>query len=114
MKAWKEAGVDQPSALAVATVFDASLNQGWGGKDGGCTSLRKLAVQCDEDATLKKTHTYNAWRRVTAARNAYNNPPANGRNRADMFEALRKAKAFSLTGHDAAADIKKAIRWTMK
>ena len=111
MKAWKEAGVDQPSALAIATVFDASLNQGWGGAYGGCTTLRKLAVHGDEDATLKK---YNAWRRTVAGTHDFNSPPVNGRNRADMFEKLRKAKAFSLTGPDAAAAIKKAIRWTMK
>lgn len=111
MKAWKDVGVDRPSPLAIATVFDASLNQGYDGKDGGCANLRKLGVHGDEDATLKK---YNAWRAKTACRNAYNDPPANGTNRAHMFEELRKAKAYSLTGREAAAAIKKAIHWTMK
>ena len=111
VKAWRDIGVDDPSPLAVATVFDASLNQGWDGKDGGCANLRKLGVRGDEDATLKK---YNVWRRKVAPTNDFNSPGPNGRNRADMFEKLREAKAFSLAGPEAAAAIKKAIHWTMK
>lgn len=45
--------------------------------------------------------------------NAFRSGPY-GRNRADMFEKLREAKAFSLAGPEAAAAIKKAIHWTMK
>lgn len=111
MQAWKKAGVETPSALAIATVFDASLNQGYGGRDGGCTNLVKVAVHGNEDATLKK---YNAWRRGVAGTCDYNSPPINGHNRADMFETLREAKAFSLTGPAAATAIRKAIRWEMK
>lgn len=107
---WKKLGI-QPSALAIATVFDASLNQGSGGKDGGCTNLEKLGVKGDEDETLKK---YNAWRRKVAGTNDYNSPKSNGEHRADMFEELRKAKQFDLKGAEAAKAIKKAISWEMK
>jgi hypothetical protein len=108
MEAWKKAGIS-PSALAIATVFDASLNQGYGGKDGGCVNLTKLAVLGDENATLRK---YNAWRRKVAGTSEYNDPPCNGINRADQFEDLRKAKCFSLTKCDDA--IAKALSWVMK
>ncbi len=108
MQAWKDVGIESPSALAIATVLDASLNQGYDGRDGGCANLRKLAVRGNEDETLKK---YNAWRSKVSGFNDYNSPPINGKNRAGMFEKLRKAKAFSLL--DEAA-VKKAIHWTMK
>lgn len=108
---WKKIGVENPSALAIATVFDASLNQGYDGPDGGCKFLEKLAVKGDENATLEK---YNAWRRKVAGTNDYNSPKSNGENRADMFEHLRKAKCFSLSGPGADLAINKAIRWTMK
>ena len=111
MSAWKKVGVERPSALAIATVFCTSLNQGWDGPDGGCTYLVKLGVAGNEDATLAK---YNAWRRKVAGTNDYNSPPINGANRADQYEKLRVAKMFSLDGPDATAAIKSAISWTMK
>ena len=106
---WKKAGVDKPSALAIGTVFCTSLNQGFDGKDGGCTNLEKLAVKGDENATLEK---FNAWRSKVAGTNDYNAPPINGKNRALQYEKLRQAKCFSLTNCDA--EIKKAIGWEMK
>lgn len=109
MDSWKKIGVPNPSALAIATVFDASLNQGWDGKDGGCTHLIKLGVHGDEDATLRK---YNAWRRSVAGTNNYNSPPANGKNRADMFEELRKQKCHTLINCDK--QMQKALGWEMK
>lgn len=109
MKAWKKAGVSKPSALALATVLDASLNQGFDGNDGGCTNLIKLAVHGNEDATLEK---YNKWRRKVAGTSEYNDPEENGFSRAFMFEDLRKAKCFSLKGCDA--QMKKAMKWEMK
>ena len=109
VQTWKKVGVAKPSPLAIATVFDASLNMGWDGKDGGCVNLEKLAVHGDEDATLEK---YNAWRAKVAGTNDYNSPPINGKNRAGQYETLRKAKCFSLTGCDV--EIKKAIAWEMK
>lgn len=111
LQAWKKIGIDAPSALAIATVFDASLNQGYSGKDGGCTNLERLAISGDENATLE---VYNAWRRKVAGTNDYNNPKSNGENRADMFEKLRKAKHFSLSGDAALRAIKQAISWEMK
>lgn len=111
MEAWKKIGVEKPSALAVATVLDASLNQGCGGKDGGCSNLVKLAVNGDADATLAK---YNKWRRGVAGTNEYNDPRSNGEARADMFESLRKAKVFGLTGPEATQAVKKAVSWEMK
>lgn len=81
------------------------------GKDGGCNNLEKLGVKGNEDATLEK---YNKWRRKVAGTNEYNEPKSNGENRADMFEDLRKAKCFSLTGAEATKAIKKAISWEMK
>lgn len=109
IKAWKSIGIDTPSALAIATVFDTSLNQGWDGKDGGCVHLKKLGVKGDENETLKK---YNAWRRKVAGTNDYNDPEINGKNRADQYEKLRVAKKYSLK--DCSEDIKKAIGWEMK
>lgn len=109
--AWKKVGIQNPSALAIATVFDASLNQGNFGKDGGCLNLEKLAVKGDENATLEK---YNAWRRKVAGTNQYNEPSSNGQNRADQFEKLRHAGVFSLKGPEAAKAIKSALSWTMK
>lgn len=111
VQAWKKVGVDNPSALAIATVFDASLNQGFDGKDGGCVNLVKLAVNGNEDKTLE---AYNKWRRTVAGTNDYNSPKSNGENRADMFEKLRKAKVFSLVGPEATKAIKDAISWEMK
>jgi len=108
IEGWKKAGIDKPSALAIATVLDASLNQGWDGKDGGVTNLEKLAVHGDEDKTLEK---YNAWRRKVAGTSEYNDPRANGEHRADMFEILRKAKNFNLKSD---ASLKKALSWEMK
>ena len=108
---WKKVGVPRPSALAIATVFDCSLNQGHDGPHGGCVWLEKLAVKGDENATLEK---FNAWRRTVAGTNNYNAPPVNGRNRADQFEALRKAGVSSLEGPKAMEEIKKAISWVMK
>lgn len=106
---WRQIGVSNPSALAIATVLDASLNQGCGGPDGGCVFLKKLAVKGDEDQTLK---AYNAWRRKVAGTNEYNDPAVNGQNRADMFEKLRQAKCFSLENCDSL--IKKIVSWEMK
>lgn len=111
MDTWKKVGVAKPSALAIATVLDCSLNQGWDGKDGGCTTLEKCAVKGDENKTLQK---YNAWRRTVAGTNDYNSPPINGKNRADQFEKLRQAGVFSLQGPEATKAIQDAIRWTMK
>lgn len=111
MKAWRHIGVPKPSALAIATVLDASLNMGSYGKDGGCENLVKLAVRGDENKSLEK---YNAWRRKVAGTNDYNSPPINGKNRADMFEKLRKAKVYTLVGPDATKALKDALSWTMK
>lgn len=109
MKAFKAIGIPKPSALAIATVFDASLNQGHDGKDGGCVNLKKLGVDGKEDETLQK---YNAWRRKVAGTNDYNSPAVNGQNRADQFEKLRAGKCYSLEKCDD--QIKKAISWEMK
>lgn len=111
IQTWKKVGVNQPSALAIATVFDASLNQGFDGKDGGCVNLEKLAVAGNEDKTLE---AYNKWRRKVAGTNDYNSPKSNGENRADMFEKLRKAKVFSLEGFAATKALKDALSWEMK
>lgn len=111
IETFKKIGIQKPSALAIATVFDASLNQGFDGKDGGTVNLEKLAVHGNENATLEK---YNAWRRKVAGTNDYNSPECNGINRADQFEKLRKAGAFALTGNEAAKAIKDAISWQMK
>lgn len=111
VSSFKKIGIDSPSALAIATVFDASLNQGYDGKDGGCVMLEKLGVKGDENATLEK---YNQWRAKVAGTNDYNSPPINGKNRAKQFEDLRKAKVFTLTGGDALKEIQRAISWEMK
>jgi len=108
IEGWKKAGVEKPSPLAIATVLDCALNQGFDGKDGGVTNLEKLAVHGKEDETLEK---YNKWRRGVAGTNEYNEPRQNGENRADMFEILRKAKDFDLKDEKA---IKKALAWEMK
>lgn len=109
IRAWQAVGIKNPSPLAIATVFDASLNQGSGGPDGGCVFLKKLAVKGDEDATLKK---YNEWRARVAGTKQYNEPAINGKNRGEQFEKLRKAGCYSLEGCDK--QIKEAIGWEMK
>jgi len=111
METFKKIGIEKPTPLAIATILDCSLNQGFDGKDGGCTNLIKLAVKGDEDATLAK---YNKWRRGVAGTNEYNEPRSNGEARADMYEKLRKAKVFSLTGEAAAKAVKDAVSWEMK
>lgn len=108
MKTFKKIGIPKPSPLAIATVLDASLNQGFDGPDGGCVCLEKLGVSGDENATLEK---YNAWRRKVAGTNDYNSPPINGQHRADQFEILRKSKQFDLQDTKA---VVKAISWEMK
>ena len=111
IKAWKKVGISTPSALAIATVFDASLNQGFNGEHGGCTHLIKLGKDgaTTENDILKK---YNAWRRKVAGTSQYNEPPSNGKNRADQFEDLRKANCFTLKNCDKI--INQAIAWEMK
>lgn len=112
IKAWKKVGISTPSALAIATVFDTSLNQGFDDeKYGGCVNIVKLGVKGDEDKTLGN---FNAWRRKVAGTNDFNSPPSNGVNRADMYEELRRGKQFDLKGADATKAIKKAISWNMK
>jgi len=103
MKAWEHVGVHSPSYLGLATVFDHCLNTGSPGK------LVKLGVHGDEDKTLEK---FNDYRRTELGKNEYNDPPSNGRERADMFEKLRKAGCFSLKQCDEI--IQKAIHWEMK
>ena len=110
MKAWRKLGIENPSPLGMATVFDCSLNQGCDGNFGGCQQLKKNGVQGDENASLK---AYNAWRRPIAGHHDFNSPEINGINRSDMFEQLRKGKAFNLTANDADA-IAKAVSWHMK
>lgn len=108
VQGWKSVGVAAPSALAIATIFDASLNQGTDGVHGGVTWLKRLAVRGNEDATLRE---FNKWRRTVAGTNNYNATLSNGRNRADTFEKLRVARCFSLQGCSAA--IADAISWRM-
>lgn len=108
MRTFKKLGIANPSPLALATVLDASLNQGYDGPDGGCVYLEKLGVPGDENKTLEK---YNAWRRKVAGTNDYNSPPINGQHRADQFETLRKGKVFDLRDTKA---VTKAIEWEMK
>lgn len=107
--AWKQAGVDAPSILAIATVFDASLNQGHDGKDGGCTNLVKIAESHhgDENKILKR---FNAWRREVAGSKNYNSCAHNGESRSDMFETLRKRGQFQTRVEDA----ERVVTWTMK
>jgi hypothetical protein len=109
VKAWRAVGVEKPSALAIATLFDCNLNQGADWKLGGSTNLKRLGVSGNESESLKK---FNAWRRTVAGTNNFNNPAVNGHNRSDQFEKLRVAGCFSLKGCDA--KIKEAISWTMK
>lgn len=109
VKAWKHVGIECPSMLAVATVFDTSLNQGFDGKDGGCTNLKKIGKkhQGDENAILKE---FNEWRRRVAGKKNYNSCAHNGHCRSDMYESLRKDEHFKL----AVDDVKKVLGWKMK
>ena len=106
VNAWKKVGVENPSMLAIATVFDTSLNQGHDGKDGGCKNLIKIGKdhKGDEDKILEK---YNDWRRKVAGSTNYNSCRHNGENRSDMFDKLR-GKKFTV---DNVIDV---IGWKMK
>lgn len=110
MEAFKKIGIPRPSALALAVVFDTSLNQGSEGKDGGCTHLVKLATKGNEEKTMRD---YCAWKSKVAGKNEYNDPPSNGRSRGKMFADLVDAKCFALN-KECDAHIKKAISWEMK
>ena len=107
--AWKKVGVAKPSALALASVIDTSLNQGNEGKFGGCSNLIKLAVHGNEKKTLE---AYLEWKAKVAGTNEFNDPPCNGKARAGQFQLLLKDECFSLTGCEK--EIQKAISWKMK
>ncbi len=108
MHGFKKIGIEKPSMLAIATVFDASLNQGHDGKDGGVKNLIKLGEGVgNENDVLKK---YNAWRRDVAGGSNYNSCKHNGHSRSDMFEDLRKDGKFDIT----CADVCKVNSWKMK
>jgi hypothetical protein len=109
MKAWKKLGIDRPSALAVAVVFDTSLNVGCQGPYGGCKFLVKLGTKGNEAQTLKD---YCAWKTKISGKNAYNDPPSNGHARGQMFADLVEAKCFSLV--DCDKQLKKALSWKMR
>jgi hypothetical protein len=111
MKAWKKVGVEKPSPLAIATIFDAALNQGAEGEHGACKQLLKIGIEGDENEALRR---FNLWRRTIAGKRNYASCEHNGKSRADMFEILRKEKAFTLEGKDAERAIQNAIRWEMK
>jgi len=109
VNAWKDVGVSKPSILAIATVFDASLNQGYCGKDGGCVNLKKIGKKHEGDEN-KILRDFNTWRREVAARSNYNSCPHNGHSRSDMYEDLRKGGHFHLT----VKDVKQVNSWRMK
>jgi hypothetical protein len=107
--AWKKVGVEKPSALAIAVVFDTSLNLGYDGPDGGCTHLIKIATKGNEEKTL---HDYCKWKAKVSGKNEYNDPPINGVNRGKMFLKLVEAKCFTLKNCDK--ELQEAMSWTMK
>ena len=111
MAAWGKVGVTKPSALAIATIFDAALNHGADGVHGACKTLVKIGVDSNQNESLRR---FNLWRQTIAGKKSYASCEHNGKSRAHMFEHLRKEKVPSLEGKEAENAIQKAVSWVMK
>lgn len=108
MKICKDHGIETPSALTIASLFDCSLNQGATGHGGSISIAKKIDGKHDEKTFLRK---FLNERLPIAGRNAYNDPPINGRHRVQQFIDLLDAGCMDLKDD---ALIKKVTSWEMK
>lgn len=108
MQICKEHGVDNPSALTIAALFDCSLNQGATGKGGSRSIAKTIEGKKDEKAFLR---AFLNARLPIAGHNAFNDPPINGKNRVKQFIELLDAGCMDLKDD---ALIKKVTSWEMK
>ena len=105
-KALCDAGIENPSPLAIAAVMDTVINQGIGGKYCPIDWIRDHPTE-DEKVLLDG---FLDWKRVAATKNHHNSPPSNGRERADMFKKLLRAGQQDLSR----AACEEAVQWKMK
>lgn len=107
MKICKDHGIDTPSALTIAALFDCSLNQGATGKEGS----RAIAEKVNKKDEKEFLRGFLNERLPIAGRNAYNDPPINGKNRVKQFIDLLDAGCMDLKDDKL---IKKVTSWEMK
>ena len=108
MKICKDHGIQKPSALTIGALFDCSLNQGATGKGGSRSIAKDVGAKKDEKEFLK---CFLEKRMPIAGKNAYNDPPINGKNRVQQFIDLLDAGCMDLKDD---ALIKKVTSWEMK
>ena len=110
MRICKKRGIEKPSALTIAALYDCSMNQGATGDEGSRKIAQKVAASIkDEKAFLAE---FLAQRKPIAGTNAYNSPPVNGKNRVQQFIDLLEGGCMDLK--DCDAQIEKATSWEMK
>jgi hypothetical protein len=108
MQICKKRGIDRPSALTLAALFDCSLNQGATGNEGCRAIAEKVARDIPEKEFLRD---FLKRRLPIAGRNAYNDPPVNGKNRVTQFIKLLEADCMDLKDDGL---VKKVTSWEMK
>lgn len=108
MNICKKNGIEKPSALTLAALFDCSLNQGATGKDGSRDIAQKVGNTKNETEFLRG---FLKIRLPIAGKNAYNDPPVNGKNRVKQFIDLLDAGSMDLKDDGL---IKKVTSWEMK
>jgi hypothetical protein len=108
VKLLRERGFERPSALAVAALFDHSLNCGLTGPDGTIALLKKIPPGRTEEEFLE---AFCKVRLPVAGKNNYASCKQNGENRAKIIRKLLRAKCQTLVGCDAA--VAAALRYRM-
>lgn len=108
LKASKAAGFDKPKPLTVAALYDCAMNQGATGHDGMLDILKHVGHQSSEAAFLKK---FLQLRLPIAGKNAFNDPPVNGKNRVQQYLDILEAGDWGLKDQGL---LKKASSWEMK
>ena len=107
----KKRGIDRPSALTFAAIFDCALNHGATGKGGARDIADRVPKSCDTE--MKFLEKFLEIRKPIASDgNAYNDPPINGVRRCEQFMTLLHKKCMGLKGCDA--EIRQATSWEMK
>ncbi len=104
----KKAGVRKPSALSLAAVVDASINQGVGGRLGAAAIAKRVGRVQDDGEFLRR---FSAAREPTASQNGHNSSVSNARNRVRQFVRLLELGEADLVGADRA--IAKITGWKM-
>jgi len=109
-KALKNAGIENPSPLALATVIDTLINQGIGGRWCAVKWLETFHAEHKHASESKILAEFLKWKKVAATKNEHNDPPSNGEKRAQMFIDLLHEDGKLLP----TSLCEKVVKWQMK